>query len=183
MEYIKCYNKDGRYVCILNRESREAKKYWCDIVIACIANLRTNKVYLQIDTENKLQLTAGGHVQYNEDIYVAIEREVMEETGINIDFCNLIKTFSYKDYKKKQIQYYFIYSADISLKSLNILDTEEIKNFLESNLNRLAEMKYESGYINMLSVDGLIKHIDYPELLNAFNGKYVMNKILDILVN
>lgn len=181
MEQIKCYDQNSKYVGVFDREGKDAEKYWCDVVIALIVNFKTKKIYLQVDAENKLQLTVGGHVQYNEDVYDAINREMMEESGIKFLSCDLMDEFCYRSYEKKQIQYYFICTADISLKSFNIVDKNEVANYVEFDLDEFMGLGCGQRSFDVFYSDGTTGCITYSNILNAFNGNYVLNRILDVL--
>lgn len=177
MELIKYYNQRKKYIKTLDRGNPYAKDLWYNIVVGLIINLRTQKLYLQLDTKNNLQLTAGGHVQYNEKINEAIIREMLEETGINASCCELLRTFTYKYYPKKQFHKYFIYSADITLDSFHINDKEEIKNFIEIQLSDLLNQ----SDCFAIDTEGTEVDLKYEQLLKAFNSEYVLNQICSII--
>lgn len=179
MELIKYYNQNKEYVKTLERGHPSAKELWYNIVIGLIINLKSKKLYLQLDTKDNLQLTAGGHVQHNEEIDDAITREMLEETGINTSDCELLKIFTYKCCSKNQFHKYYIYNADITLNSFQINDKEEILTFIEieidellNQLNCIAKMKGESK-----------KCIVREQILKAFNGEEILNKVCNIIKN
>ena len=179
MELIKYYNQNKEYIKTLERGHNSAKGLWYNIVIALIVNLKSQKLYLQLDTKNNLQLSAGGHVQHNEEIEDAITREMMEETGINTYDCELLNTFTYKYCSKNQFHKYFIYNADVSLNSFHINDKDEILSFIEIEIDELlnqsnciAKMKDESK-----------RCIVREQILKAFNGGEILNKVCNIIKN
>lgn len=179
MELIKYYNQNKEYIKTLERGHNLAKGLWYNIVIALIVNLKSQKLYLQLDTKNKLQLTAGGHVQHNEEIDEAIIREMLEETGINTCDCKLLNTFTYKCCPKRQFHKYFIYNADVSLNSFKINDKEEISSFIEIEIDELLN---QSGCIGK-DVECVQKILRYDQIVNAFNGEYVLHQIYNIIKN
>ena len=179
MELIKYYNQDGEYIKTLERNHPSSKKLWCNIVVGLIVNLKSRKLYLQLDTENNLQLTAGGQVQCDEESDGAIAREILEETGINVADCELLNTFTYKCYSKNQFHKYYIYSADIALNSFQINDKEEILTFIELEIDKLLN---QTGCIGK-DVKGIKKNLNYYEIVKAFNGVYVLYQICDIINN
>ena len=179
MELIKYYNQDGDYVKTLERNHPSSKELWYNIVVGLIVNLKFRKLYLQLDTENNLQLTAGGHVQCDEESNEAIAREILEETGINVGDCELLNTFTYKCYSKNQFHKYYIYNADITLNSFQIKDKKEVLTFIELEIDELLN---QAGCIGK-DVEGIKKSLNYYEVVKAFNGEYVLYQICNIIKN
>lgn len=82
----------------------------------------------------------GGHLEKNEDLLDCLKREVKEETGIEIDVCDvspfLLKEEFYKDYPKKgdnynsRIYYFVIYTDSCpNINNTNYTEEELIGNF------------------------------------------------------
>lgn len=179
MELIKYYNQNKEYIKTLERGHPSAKELWCNIVVGLIVNLRTKKLYLQVDTNNNLQLTGGGHVKHDEKIEDSINREMLEETGIKTSDCKLLDTFYYTCTPKKQYHNYFIYNADVVLDSFQTNDKEEISTFIEIEIDELLN---QSGCIGK-DVESVDKILRYDQIVSAFNGKYVLQQICDVIRN
>lgn len=180
MELINYYNQDGKYKKTSKRNHPSSKDLWYNIVVGIIINLKSRKLYLQLDTENNLQLTAGGHVQCDEESDGAMAREILEETGIYVGVCELLTTFTYKCYSKKQFHKYYLYSADIALNSFQINDKEEILTFIELEIDEL--LNHQTMCIGK-DVKGVKKSLNYYEIVKAFNDEYVLYQICNIIKN
>ena len=119
----------------------------------------------------------GGHVEKGESLVKAVNREIKEETGIELNQDNinpfLVAYYYYKDYpeigknRKNEIYYYKI-------------QTDQVPNLEKTNYTE-SEIKgnYELRYIDILNLkkelfDNLKKHEDAKGITNE------MLKVLDI---
>ncbi len=91
----------------------------------------------------------AGHVAADEDINTAMQREIKEEIGINVDLQFYQKSF-YKDQTNSESKFYWIYYAIYDGDNFE-LDEEEVSEVKWVNLKELSEKneteKYDVGSI------------------------------------
>lgn len=98
----------------------------------------------------------GGHLEYGESLKEGLKRELIEETGINIDINDMIPFYS--------IKYY-------------------CKNYHQSGKNRLVEIYYFIIYTD-LNVDYYNRNLDINEIEQNYECKYISIDCLhDVLFN
>jgi ADP-ribose pyrophosphatase YjhB (NUDIX family) len=68
----------------------------------------------------------GGYVDRGETIKVAVEREVLEETGVKASFSGILAMREQLDYKYGAADFYIVCVLQPIDESLNILDTQEV---------------------------------------------------------
>jgi len=77
----------------------------------------------------------GGHIELDEDIHTAIEREVFEETGITAKFQQLVGFANKHPYRFGKSNIYFICRLEALSNQINIQDTDEIEDARWIDLN------------------------------------------------
>ena len=87
----------------------------------------------------------GGHLEYGESLKEGLKRELIEETGINIDINDMIPFYS--------IKYY-------------------CKNYHQSGKNRLVEIYYFIIYTD-LNVDYYNRNLDTNEIAQNYECRYI----------
>lgn len=98
----------------------------------------------------------GGHLEYGESLKEGLKRELIEETGINIDINDMIPFYS--------IKYY-------------------CKNYHQSGKNRLVEIYYFIIYTN-LNVDYYNRNLDINEIEQNYECRYIsIDCLYDVLFN
>lgn len=146
------------------------------------------KIFL-INSNNKMLLgyshnnyqCPGGHVEDNEDLVTTINREVQEETGINLNIKEAnpfaVSYGYYKDWpeegknRKIEIYYYEIKTDDKpNLNNTNYTDNEKDGNF---ELRYIPVDKVEQEFINNANIYG-DKHGIVKEMTKVFE---IYNKI------
>ncbi len=75
-----------------------------------------NKVMMVDNHHNKFWCLPGGHVHIGEDSKSAIKREIMEETGITFESCNLttiVENFYYSKFGKEvhELSFYYLLNS------------------------------------------------------------------------
>lgn len=111
-----------------------------EVVVRTKALIINNNNIL-LGNENNIYQFPGGHLEENETLEECLKREVMEETGIEIEHKEIIKqimkvTFKNKDWpdkgknRKSEIYYYLIEtSKGPNLKKVNYTEREKNSNF------------------------------------------------------
>lgn len=98
----------------------------------------------------------GGHLEYGESLKEGLKRELIEETGINIDINDMIPFYS--------IKYY-------------------CKNYHQSGKNRLVEIYYFIIYTD-LNVDYYNRNLDINEIEQNYECRYIsIDYLHDVLFN
>lgn len=92
----------------------------------------------------------GGHLEYGESLKEGLKRELIEETGINIDISEMIPFYS--------IKYY-------------------CKNYHNSGKNRLVEIYYFIIYTE-LKVDYSNRNLDINEIKQNYECRYISTDCL-----
>lgn len=84
-EMLDFYDKEMRFVGTETRENVHARGLWHKTVHCWLYDEKGN-IYFQIRTDTgTLYTTASGHMQAGESIDDALQREIMEEVGMQID--------------------------------------------------------------------------------------------------
>ena len=113
----------------------------------------------------------GGHVEENENLLDALSREIMEESGIDIHFDNLIPFLKIKYYSRNYPQE--------GLNTLTINNYYIVRTDLKPNFNNTHLTDYEKKWeytIKYVSVDKAIKVLE--DSLAAASKK---NPVLDTI--
>jgi 8-oxo-dGTP pyrophosphatase MutT (NUDIX family) len=134
------------------------------------------------NTGNKLGIVRfGGHIEENEDIFLALEREIMEEAAINITLVSSPVTY----YKSKWEQDFFDISEDTQLKIKPIIvkgdedrTTALFLSYADQEPKPSAET-YGAIFLNEREIlDICTKKISLHEFL-ASDGKIIQQINLD----
>ena len=112
----------------------------------------------------------GGHVDLGEKLQTAVCREVLEETGIIVEFESIITLSSFHPHQFGKGNIYVLCNAKAKSSEINILDTEEI-----------LEAKW-------MDVDLFLEHEDTFEYVkeiiqSSFNTKGLTTKELEFFNN
>lgn len=98
----------------------------------------------------------GGHIELDEDIHTAIEREVFEETGITAKFQQLVGFANKHPYRFGKSNIYFICRLEPLTTQIEIQDTDEIEDACWVDLNTYIQDETNS-YFNREMVKSLSK--------------------------
>jgi len=137
-------------------------------VSAIIYNFDKSKVLLfKVEDGRDYFLLPGGRIEFYEDSLTAINREVKEELGYDIDFslCSIQENFVVKD-SKKISQYCFCYKGIYD----GII-----------NSDRFVCKDNDSQYFYWVDIDKLSNYKVYPEstfkLINSENLEHIIEKM------
>lgn len=133
-------------------------------VSAIILNSEKNKILLfKVEDGRNYFMLPGGRVEFYEDSLAAINREIFEELGFNLNYklCAVQENFVVKD-NKKITQYCFcykaIYNGKIILDKIPCKDNEN-QCFYWIDINKLPDYKiYPISTFNLINSKS-IKHI------------------------
>ena len=143
--------------------------------------LNNNDDFIMVSAFDGLQLP-GGHVENNEDLSLAVMREVEEETGIKLTqeetpepFCN-IETYSKLANKVNSLSsifYYFIKTdKQVDLSKRNLTEHEKANNYAIKYINKEDLEKELESIIN--SCPNVGSRIVADETLFAYK---ILNKL------
>ena len=148
MELIDIYNENHEYVGICEKELAHKLGLWHEVFNGIIVNKNKNSVIFQIKNAkhnkvhntNKIEISVGGHYKSGEKFEDGI-REIKEETGIKIDFKELIylgerqvSTIVKEDYIVREFQKIFLIPYNCSITNLKSQD-DEVDGFIEFNID------------------------------------------------
>jgi len=88
--------------------------------------IKENKLLVIKDRFQKGYKLPGGHIDNNENISTALKREVLEETGIRVEFKSIISLGHFSPSQFGESNLYLICTATALSTNINIQDTNEI---------------------------------------------------------
>ena len=153
MELIDIYNENHEYVGICEKELAHKLGLWHEVFNGIIVNKNKNSIIFQIKianhnkvhNTNKIEISVGGHYKSGEKFEDGI-REIKEETGIKIDFKELIylgerqvSTIVKEDYIVREFQKIFIIPYNDSINKLNCKD-DEVNGFVEFDIDDCLDL-------------------------------------------
>lgn len=188
-EFLDIYNKKEEKIGYSEINKVHKLGFWHRTFGCVFINLNKNKIYFQIkkaDEINKrelLELTVGGHLQAGEELCDGV-REIKEETGINVDFNNLSMLYQRNvdkqinnSFKIKEFQYYYLYNSNnLTLKSFQKYDTEEVAGFVELDIEDALNVIENKKNITARVISGTKiqkRRID----INSFDPAFVEDKL------
>lgn len=133
-----------------------------------------NKIAIINKTNKNEYKLPGGGIEENEDIEDAFKREVLEETGCEIEIINNLGiTEEYKsNMNSKQISYVFVAKVNKDTKSLNYTQKEIAEG------SRLLWLNFDEG---LKLVKESFDKIDCSKFEDIYNTKFVVLRDRKIL--
>ena len=172
MEIIDIYNENHEYLGKCEKELAHKLGLWHEVFNGIIVNKKNKSVIFQIKNskhnkvhnENKIEISVGGHYKAGEKVQNGI-REIKEESGIEIDFKDLIylgerqvSTIVNKYYIVREFQKIFIITYSGSVYNLKCKD-DEIIGFIEFKIDDCIDLflKKKESIMGMNSYKKKIK--------------------------
>ena len=172
MEIIDIYNENHEYLGKCEKELAHKLGLWHEVFNGIIVNKKNKSVIFQIKNskhnkvhnENKIEISVGGHYKAGEKVQNGI-REIKEESGIEIDFKDLIylgerqvSTIVNNDYIVREFQKIFIIPYSGSVYNLKCKD-DEIIGFIEFKIDDCIDLflKKKESIMGMNSYKKKIK--------------------------
>lgn len=153
MEFIDIYNENHKYLGICDKGLAHKLGLWHEVFNGIIVNKENKSIIFQIknakhnqvhDTD-KIDISVGGHYQAGEKIEDGI-REIKEESGIEIDFKDLVylgerqvSTIVKEDYIVREFQKIFIVPYSGSIINLKCQD-DEVNGFIEFKIDNCIDL-------------------------------------------
>ncbi len=129
---------------------------------------RDNQIAILFVSKNNYHKLPGGGVEKNEDLLTALKREVLEETGCNINVSpqSVSATIEYRD-DFQQLQISYCYTADVT-------DVARDTSFTKQEVSDGFQLKW-------VSLEGAINTLrnDQP---NNYLGKFIRRRDLEFLL-
>ena len=153
MELIDIYNENHQFLGTCEKGMAHKLGLWHEVFNAIIVNKENKTVIFQIKNAqhnqvhnmNKIEISVGGHYQSGEKIEDGV-REIKEESGIEIDFKDLINlgerqisTIVNKDYIVREFQKIFIVPYTGVVTNLECQD-DEVAGFIELKIDDCIEL-------------------------------------------
>lgn len=153
MELIDIYNENHQFLGTCEKGMAHKLGLWHEVFNAIIVNKGNKTVIFQIKNAqhnqvhnmNKIEISVGGHYQSGEKIEDGV-REIKEESGIEIDFKDLINlgerqisTIVNKDYIVREFQKIFIVPYTGVVTNLECQD-DEVAGFIELKIDDCIEL-------------------------------------------
>lgn len=172
MELIDIYNENHEYIGKCDKILAHKLGLWHEVFNGIIVNKNKNTVIFQIKNSahnkvhniNKIEISIGGHYKAGEKTEDGI-REIEEESGIKINFENLIylgerqvSTIVNKDYIVREFQKIFIIPYNDSIIKLNCKD-DEVSGFIELDIDDCIDLflKFKN---NILGINNQMEKIN-----------------------
>ena len=148
---LDIFNENYEYLGTSSKEEVHKKGYWHQVASCMFINSSTNKIYMQyknashnpVKNQNKIDITAGGHINAGENIEEGLIREIFEESNYKLKISDIRKVGFRKidiqpkeDYIIKEFQYLYIYDNNIDLSKLKSID-DEVLYFIEFDIDEL----------------------------------------------
>lgn len=184
MEFIDIYNENHKYLGICEKGLAHKLGLWHEVFNGIIVNKENKSVIFQIKNAqhnqvhnmDKIEISIGGHYQTGEKIEDGI-REIKEESGIDVDFKNLIylgerqvSTVVKEDYIVREFQKIFIVPYNDSITKLKCQDNE---------VNRFIEFKIDDCIDLFLKNKSSIEGVDN----NEKNIKVTLKNFIEAYLN
>ena len=153
MELINIYNENHQYLGICEKGLAHKLGLWHETFNGIIVNKENKSIIFQIKNANhnrvhdmdKIDISVGGHYQAGEKIEDGI-REIKEESGIEIDFKDLVyigerqvSTIVKEDYIVREFQKIFIVPYNGSITNLKCQD-DEVNGFIEIKIDDCIDL-------------------------------------------
>ncbi len=192
-EYIDIYDSKEQLLGYCEKNQAHKLGYWHKVFGCMIYNSKTNKVFFQfknpkhnnIHDKPLLEITAGGHLISGETLVNGV-REIKEETGLDVEYNELVflkkrkcnKKIK-KDYIIKEFQYYYSVDLDIKVSDFNNFDKKEVLSFVEFNINDVIKLLNN----NIKNIKGRNNKGEVLRInINHFDKAFVENKLYLILL-
>lgn len=153
MEFIDIYNENHKYLGICEKGLAHKLGLWHEVFNGIIVNRENKSIIFQIKNAkhnqvhdmDKIDISVGGHYQAGEKIEDGI-REIKEESGIEIEFKDLIylgerqvSTVVKEEYIVREFQKIFIVPYNDSITKLKCQD-DEINGFIEFRIDDCIDL-------------------------------------------
>lgn len=153
MEFIDIYNENHKYLGICEKGVAHKLGLWHEVFNGIIVNRENKSIIFQIKNAkhnqvhdmDKIDISVGGHYQAGEKIEDGI-REIKEESGIEIEFKDLIylgerqvSTVVKEEYIVREFQKIFIVPYNDSITKLKCQD-DEINGFIEFRIDDCIDL-------------------------------------------
>ena len=172
MELIDIYNENHKYLGVCEKGLAHKLGLWHEVFNGIIVNKAKKSIIFQIKNAkhnqihnmDKIELSIGGHYQAGEKIEDGI-REIKEESGIKIDFKDLIylgerqvSTVVKEEYIVREFQKIFIIPYNDSITNLKCQD-DEITGFIEFKSDDCIDL-FLKDKINIVGIDNNEKTVE-----------------------
>ena len=172
MELIDIYNENHKYLGVCEKGLAHKLGLWHEVFNGIIVNKAKKSIIFQIKNAkhnqihnmDKIELSIGGHYQAGEKIEDGI-REIKEESGIKIDFKDLIylgerqvSTVVKEEYIVREFQKIFIIPYNDSITNLKCQD-DEITGFIEFKIDDCIDL-FLKDKINIVGIDNNEKTVE-----------------------
>lgn len=153
MELINIYNENHEYLGSCEKGLAHKLGLWHEVFNGIIVNKERKSVIFQVKNAkhnkvhnmDKIDISVGGHYKVGEKIEDGI-REIKEESGIEIDFEDLVylgerqvSIVVKEDYIVREFQKMFIIPYDGSITNLRCQD-DEVKGFIEFKIDDCIDL-------------------------------------------
>ena len=158
VEYLKVYDKKGKYIGDASRELCHKIGLYHEVVFCFIVNNK-NQILLQLRNDKpktRLDISAGGHVSAGDSsIYESISREIKEEINLDIDVSRLKKITRYRR------------DSYFNIKKPNVINNE-FRYLFYYKLNKDEENNINNNFIYRKEQDRVLS-------INWFNIEDILN--------
>lgn len=172
MELIDIYNENHKFLGVCEKELAHKLGLWHEVFNGIIVNKENKSIIFQIKNAkhnqvhnmDKIDISVGGHYQVGEKIEDGI-REIKEETGIEIDFKNLVylgerqvSITVRENYIIREFQNIFIIPYNGSITNLRCQDNE-VNGFIEFKIDDCIDLFLKTK-TSIIGVDNNKKNIE-----------------------
>lgn len=172
MELIDIFNENHKYLGVCEKELAHKLGLWHEVFNGIIVNKENKSIIFQIKNAkhnqvhdmDKIDISVGGHYQAGEKIEDGI-REIKEESGIEIDFRDLVylgerqvSTIVKEDYIVREFQKIFIVPYNGSITNLKCQD-DEVNGFIEFEIDNCIDL-FLKNKTSIIGVDNNQKNVE-----------------------
>ncbi len=172
MELIDIYNENHKYLGTCEKVLAHKLGLWHEVFNGIIVNKEKRSIIFQIKNAkhnnvhnmDKIEISVGGHYQAGEKIESAV-REIKEESGIEMDFKNLIylgerqiSSIVKEDYIVREFQKIFIIPYNGSIINLKSEDNE-VTGFIEFEIDNCIDL-FLKKKTSIIGVDSNQKKVE-----------------------
>lgn len=183
MEMLDIYNENHEKIGVCEKNLTHKLGLWHEVFTCLIINKKHKSIIFQIKnhlhnnihSKDMIEISVGGHLQAGESVNRGV-REIKEETGLDVDFNDLIplgvrqvSMSVNENYKVREFQNIFLYETSKDISEFKDYDHNEVSDFIEIKVNDLIDLLLKKKE----HIKGLLKTEEKDITLDNFVDSYL----------